>query len=70
MILSDVDIIKLIEEKKLIIEPSPERKDIKEANIDLHLSNKVLRYKNNIADLKDDSTFIFEEISLNEPVMS
>ena len=38
MILSDVDIIKLIKNKKLVIIPEVNRVDIKEANIDLHLS--------------------------------
>ena len=64
MILSDTDITFLIESGNLRIEPfSPE--DIRESSIKLHLAPKLLKYRENIvADLKDDSTFITEEIIL------
>jgi len=65
MILSDIDIFKLIKRKKLIITPLPKEKDISGAHIELHLSNRILKYKNTTADLKDDSTFTFEEVYLN-----
>jgi len=65
MMLSDIDIFKLIKRKKLIIIPPPKQKDIRGADIELHLSNRILKYKNTPADLKDDSTFTFEEVSLN-----
>lgn len=66
MILSDIDIIKLMKRKKLIIIPLPKEANIKGAHVNLHLSNRILKYKNNISDLKNDSTFAFDEILLNE----
>jgi dCTP deaminase len=66
MILSDIDIIKLMKRKKLIITPLPKEKDVKGAHVHLYLSNRILKYKNNLADLKDDSTFTFQEVLLDE----
>ena len=64
MILSDRDILRLIKQKKLIINPLIE--EIKGAHVNLHLSNKLSRYKNKILDLKNNSTFGFTEILLHD----
>ncbi len=66
MILSDADIIELIKTKRLLISPPPKRKDITTVHVDLYLSDRILKYKKGIADIKDESTFDLEEILISK----
>jgi len=66
MVLSDIDILKLIKTRKLVIDPKPKYRDIKCTHLDLHLSNKLYRYKNKVLNLKDNSSFILNEIKLSK----
>jgi dCTP deaminase len=52
MILSDKHILELIQKKMLVIKPTPLEKDIKCNHINLHLFNKLLKYKIKTLDLK------------------
>jgi len=62
--LSDKDIIKLIKRKKLLIKPLP--RNIHGAHVNLHLSNIILKYKNEKGDLKDNSSFDFDKFLIKK----
>ncbi len=62
MILSDRDIIKLIDKNDLKIIPFPKRKDIKCNHIDLHLNSILISYESSIVDLKSEKLSNFREI--------
>ena len=66
MILSDREIHKLLKEKELIIKPYPKDKDIGCTHINLHLSDTILKYKNRVLNLKDNSSFKFNKIRLKK----
>lgn len=62
MILSDIDILKLIKKGKLVIEPKVS--EVKGVHIDLHLSPKILKYKGPVGNLKDTNTFKVHESTI------
>jgi dCTP deaminase len=67
MILSDKHIFELLKNNRLIITPNPLNEDINCNRIDLHLSDKLLRYKVDTLDLRENSTDpIVEEITIAE----
>lgn len=66
MVLSDKDILDLIDQKKLLISPLPKRQEVESASIRLHLSPKILKYKETVHDLRNESTFEKEEIVISE----
>ncbi len=54
MVLSDEHILELVEKKELIIEPSVIKEDIMCNHINLHLSDRLLIYKIDTLDLKEN----------------
>lgn len=66
MILSDVDIKKLIKQKKLVLTPPAQDIDIKEANINLHLSGNMIKFVGKILDLKNPSNFKYKSFKIEE----
>lgn len=66
MILSDKDIIILLQEKKLLIEPKPAENEIECTHVNLHLDRTIKKYKEGILDLRDDSSFRWREIHLQD----
>ncbi len=58
MILSDRDIIRLLEERRLQIEPKP--KNIHCAHVNLNLSDKLRRYKGDVLDLRNEAVESYE----------
>lgn len=66
MVLSDEHIIELLERQELTIEPKPLKENIRCNHINLHLSNKLLKYNIDTLDLKtDQSGSITEEIIMS-----
>ena len=66
MILSDRDIVKLIRQNKLMITPMPKHEDIKGPHVNLHLSNKIIKYKHDTLDLKDECTADFDHVLIDD----
>jgi dCTP deaminase len=67
MVLNDKDIQRLIAENKLIISPPPVKDDFGSVSIKLHLAEKILKYKDEIAaDLKKEETFEADEVVMSK----
>ena len=66
MILSDKDIVNLIKQSKLVIKPMPKHEDIRGPHVNLHLSNKIIKYKHDTLDLRDEDTADFDHILLDD----
>jgi len=66
MILSDKDLIKLIKEGRLSISSFDVNTILETGHIDLHLASRLLKYKNNILDLKNNIVPPTDEIYLSE----
>jgi len=66
MMLSDKDIVKLIKQNMLVIVPTPKHEDIRGPHVNLHLSNKIIKYKHDTLDLKDEYTVNFDHVLLDD----
>ncbi len=68
MILSDKDLMKFINSKKLIFRPSISNSQIRSNHIDLHLSSKILKYKTKLIDLHHSKLSKVKEIVINKDI--
>jgi dCTP deaminase len=66
MLLSDKDIINLLESKEIEILPVPENLDIGPCSVNLRLSKTIKKYTNETLDLKNKDTFQYEEIVISD----
>ena len=65
MILSDKDVLKLIEEGRLVISPFSKENLIESGHVNLHLASGLLKYKEGILDLSREAPHPTEELILS-----